>query len=165
MYRKKQRLSGETMTTLLNGILGDLTGDSVAVGSSSGRNGVEAAEAPYIVPDVPVTRVQGVRALKSCTYLENATTPTQTLVAILATDCVQELSAWLMKTQKQKAWLSKKPEERPVVNLSTLRFSPAVRALHNVIYEMEDCADKGLANILSLLDGRLVHTSTFSCLG
>ena len=152
MCSNKKGISGETMATLLSGILGDLVGEK----QDTGPQGSEAPLAPYVVSEVPVSKVQGVRAKKSCTFLQEPQTISQTVSAVLSTEAVQALSAWLLKAQRTKAWLSKIPEERPVVNLATMRFSPAAQAICDLIKGMEMDTDTGIADVLFLFDGRSI---------
>lgn len=133
--KKKGQAALATMQSLLNGILSDLTGSDEPVESQQVAEAApqEAASAPFTSPDLPVGKVQGVRALKSNTWLQRVETPVEILVAVLATEPVQYLSAWFLKTQSNSNWLSKKVEERPLVNLASLRFSPVVQAVTGAI--------------------------------
>ena len=112
----------------------------------------EVAAASFTTSDVPIGKVQGVRATKSCSWIERPSTAVELLVAILSTEPVGHLSAWLLKAQKLKSWLSKDPTERPLVNLVTYRFSPASRCVH----ELADMLLSGTTGRLDILDGSLV---------
>lgn len=138
--------------TLLNSILCDLAGfeegddDLRAV-----TRPAEAASVPFTTAEVPVTKVQGVRAAKSCTWLARAETITETLVSILSTSPMVHLSAWFLRSQRKKGWLSKEVAERPLVNLVSPRHSPAVRAVSERIQILKS----GLTGPLGLFDGVL----------
>ena len=119
------------MATLLQGILQDLTGSTADDGTAPAS--VEAASAPFTSPDLPISKVQGVRALKTSGWLCRIQTATEIFVSVLSTLPLQHLSAWMLKTQGDVNWLSKKAEERPLLNLASLRYSPAVAAINEAI--------------------------------
>eukprot|EP00438_Fugacium_kawagutii_P006490 Skav226929 [mRNA] locus=scaffold3020:72657:73124:+ [translate_table: standard] len=144
--------------TLLNSILCELGG--FEEGDDDFRSVVtrpaEAASVPFTTAEVPVTKVQGVRAAKSCTWLARAETITETLVSIVSTSPMVRLSAWFLKTQRKKGWLSKEACERPLVNLVSPQHSPAVRAVSECVHILKS----GLTGPLGLFDGVLDGTGS-----
>jgi hypothetical protein len=142
--------SANNMATLLQGILQDLTGSTAEDGTASAS--VDAVSAPFTSPDLPVSKVQGVRALKTSAWLCRIQTATEIFVSVLSTLPLQHLSAWLMKTQGDVCWLSKKAEERPLVNLVSLRFSPAVAAINEAIEMLKPHVILGAPYPVVLLD-------------
>ena len=156
-----------TMHSLLEGILHDLTGSDDPFHHSdpppSSENAIrttptEAASAPFTVPELPVTKVQGVRALKSNAWIQRRETRTEILCAVWATQPVQVLSAWLLKAQGDKCWLSKNVVERPLVNLATPHFSPVVSAMTDAINMMSQNQILAAPYPMILLNRNSVHT-------
>lgn len=141
-----------SLASLMSGILQDLTGepvgDAVAPGNSSA---LEAAIAPFVHPDVPIGKVQGVRARKSCTWIRRPQTLSELLIAVLSTKPVSGLSQWLLHQQGSNSYLSRDPTERPAVCCATLRYNPAVKA----ISESVNMLRSGLEGIVLVFDGDL----------
>ena len=173
MCSKKQPRTGkkQTMASLVQGIVSELTGGDEAglreeeplPAAGNAVSHVDAASAAYVSPELPVSKVQGVRAMKSCAWLERPETPTEVLVSILSTEPLQDLSFWFLKSQKNMGWLSKKPEERPIVNLTSLQFSPVVLVVSETISTLEFNLDVQEPEILLLLDGGLVLRLCVCC--
>lgn len=86
-------------------------------------------ESPFVFPEVPIQKVQGVRANKSQSWLQRPTTVVELMTCILTTEPVFKLSTWLLQQQEDECWLSKRPEDRPMINLVTARYSPVMRAI------------------------------------
>ena len=156
MSQKKAKNKGSSeanMTSLLQGILTDLTG--CMHDESGGPVSMEDVSAPFTAPEMPVSKVQGVRALKTCAWLGRAQTATEIFVAVLGTQPLQHLSAWFLGAQGNMSWLSEKIEERPVVNLVSLRFSPVVRAINEAILLLRENCILGAPEPIVLLNGHL----------
>lgn len=86
-------------------------------------------ESPFTFPDVPVAKIQGVRAAKSESWLKRTETISEIASAIMSTEPVFRLSTWFLQQQEEQTWLSDNPSNRPIVNLVTPRFSPVVKAI------------------------------------
>ena len=146
---------------ILSGLLGDEA--YVQTGDDSGNLPLPAGESPFTCPDVPVGRVQGLRAAKSESWLDRPETATEILVAILATQPVYELSCHFMEEQKHQSWLSDDPRKRPLTSLATERYSPVVDKLVKYLNVLETPVDA--ESIISLLCGNLAppagHVSHF----
>ena len=125
-------------------------GDVVASGNET--------ESPFTFPDVPVAKIQGVRAAKSETWLRRPETLSEIVSAILSTEPVFHLSTWFLKQQEDQTWLSEDPTRRPLVNLVTPRFSPVVRAIAScfdmlLAPDSEDGPFAFLRGVLNVLGG------------
>ena len=103
-----------------------------------GRVAQQSPESPFVFPDIPVQRIQGVRASKSETWLSRTTTVSELVTAIETTEPVFRLSTWLLQQQEDQLWLSQDPTLRPVVSLVTPRFSPVVRAMSQCFSMLQD---------------------------
>ena len=115
-------------------------------------------ESPFTFPDVPVAKIQGVRAAKSETWLRRPETLSEIVSAILSTEPVFHLSTWFLKQQEDQTWLSEDPTRRPLVNLVTPRFSPVVRAIAScfdmlLAPDSEDGPFAFLRGVLNVLGG------------
>ena len=95
-------------------------------------------EEPFTFPDVPIGRIQGVRAAKSETWIARGETVTELTVAVLTTEPMLELSVWLMHQQEHTLWLAQDPNRRPLVALTTPRYSPVVEAIHKCVRMLEE---------------------------
>lgn len=119
-------------------IVQDLTGEKIdGKATQEGSAALDTAIAPYVHPDVPVGKVQGVRATKACNWIEREETLTELLVAVLSTDSVGKLSCRILRDQREKAFLAKEAHRRPIVCCATLRFNPAVHAIHEIIEDLQ----------------------------
>lgn len=150
LFTPKGKPSASSMNALLNSLVSDLTG-GVVVQSSDGTGALEAAASPYVCPDVPKSKVQGVRSGKSVKWLEREETLTEIIVLVASSESVSRLSGWLFRAQHLQLWLHQDPRERPLVCLATMRFSPAVKALNDCIVAMTS----GREEIIQMLDGVL----------
>ena len=121
----------------------------------------DESESPFVFPDVPVQKVQGVRANKSETWLQRSTTVAEVITAIATTEPVFQVSTWYLQQQEAEAWLSKEPEKRPLVNLSSRRYSPVVEAISKCLSALRDPLDADHGPLF-LLDCYLVARD--SCL-
>lgn len=93
----------------------------------------DGSESPFVFPDVPVQKVQGVRANKSETWLRRPTTVAEVITAISTTEPVFRLSTWYLQQQESEGWLSSNPDMRPLVNLVTRQYSPVTKAISQCI--------------------------------
>ena len=117
----KQSTPASDMLSVLRALLPDEEGNAIVSDNSQ--------EAPFTFPDVPVAKIQGVRAAKSEAWLARQSTASELSVAIMATEPVFSLSTWFLQQQEEQSWLSNDASKRPLVNLVTARFSPVVRAI------------------------------------
>ena len=136
------------MNDLVKGLMDDIQKSSEA-GEAASLQGASAAA--FVQPDVGVSKIQGVRARKSCDFLARPQTLQDICVALLVTQPLERYMHWLFKVQTEKAWLASDPTCRPVVNLVTLQFSPAVAAVNTLAKSLQ----QPLAESLSLFDGNL----------
>ena len=88
-----------------------------------------AASSVFMQQDIPVTKVQGVRAKKGAMWFGRVESATEIMVAVHVSRPVEIITAWLLKTQKQESWLSMDPLERPLVQLVTPELSRTVQSL------------------------------------
>lgn len=114
----------------------------------------EVASATFTASDIPMAKVQGVRATKACTWMSRPSTPSEVMSAIVSTHPVAELSAWFLRGQKLKTWPHKDPSMRDLVNLATERYSPASRCVHEIVHILQT----GMEGPLAIFDGSLVGT-------
>lgn len=123
-------------------------------------------ESPFVFPEVPVQKVQGVRAGKSQSWLQRPTTVVELMTSILTTEPVFKLSTWLLQQQEDECWLSKQPEDRPMVNLVTARYSPVMRAIADCLAALQNPLDVEHGPLFLLdrsLFGSSSHNSSLSC--
>lgn len=113
-------------------------------------------ESPFTFPDVPVARVQGIRAAKCEDWLARESTLCELLSAIVTTEPIFRLSTWLLQQQEERLWLSNDPTKRPIVNLVTPRFSPVVKAISSLIDMLVSPFDDHKGPLM-FLDGFLVQ--------
>ena len=113
--------------------------------------GDQDAALSFTVPDTPASKVQGVRAKKSCDYLCREATTTEMCISVLASLPVETYSFWLFKRQSEKSWLDKDPAQRPIVAPSSDGDkNPLIRALADFVSVVHALPSESLA---SLLDG------------
>ena len=123
MY-KPQR--GQTLAQLVGALMDDIqqsAGTQVAEGAAS------MASAAFVLPDLPVSKIQGVRARKGATWFGRVESACEMLVAISASRPVERITTWMLKAQKDESWLAADPAQRPLVQLVTPGLSIPVQAL------------------------------------
>ena len=130
VFRKK---AGSNQSAPASDVLSVLRALLPDEGHSDATISDNSQESPFTFPDVPVSRIQGVRAAKSEGWLARSLTASELSVAILATEPVFQLSTWFLKQQEEESWLCADPSKRPLVNLVTPRFSPVVRAMSSCL--------------------------------
>lgn len=145
MFQKKGHASG-SVKHLVNSIVSELIGNDVVQATPD-----EAAASPYVCPDVPVSKVQGVRATKSAAWIGREETLVELLALVVTSEPIANLSAWLFRTQRLQSWLHRDAAQRPLVCLATKRFSPAVTAVNECVLALTSNPDE----LLSILDGAL----------
>ena len=153
LFRNKGKSSNGVMN-LLNSILCDLAGcDQDDVPDLVAKQPSETASMSFTSAEVPLVKVQGVRAAKSCDWLERPETMTEILTAIVSTLPVVRLSRWFLRSQSEKLWLHRQAEERPMLNLVTPRYSPAVQSVHESVQTLQSGLDGDLALFNGVLHG------------
>ena len=115
----------------------------------------DGSESPFVFPDVPVQKVQGVRANKSETWLRRPTTVAEVITAISTTEPVFRLSTWYLQQQESEGWLSSNPDMRPLVNLVTRQYSPVTKAISQCLAALREPFDVDHGPLF-LLDGFLI---------
>lgn len=163
LFRRKKSSNGRdddsdnshNIQTLMDAIVCELTGQDKGTlcrkEAVDAKDAATAAAGAFTNPDIPVAKVQGVRALKSTEWLMRPQTGTELFVAVLSTEPVFVLSAYLLQGLKLKAHLSKDASQRPAVSLATPRYSHAVESVGKAIHLLES----GLQGPLFLFDGAL----------
>lgn len=152
LFRKTKGKSGQQeLADALNSVLFALTGceDMSALAKPE-----ELATATLTSSDIPVAKVQGVRASKACNWIARPTTATEILAAVVSTEPVERLSCWFLQSQSRKTWLHVNPCERPLVNMATRRYSPASTCVHQMVQNLL----QGLAGPLAVFDGTLAKS-------
>ena len=119
---KKRRGVGEaSIGALVNSLVEDLVQQGQAADSDPVQN-------CFVLPDISVSKVQGVRAKKSLTYIQRAETTFDMYACVVGVQHLELYSFWLFKSQEQEAWLAAEVEKRPLIAL-TGDDSPVARAL------------------------------------
>lgn len=137
---------------LLSSIMCDIAGCETDGNGEIIAKPEDVASASFTASDIPVAKVQGVRAAKGLAWLQRIETPCEILAAVVCTEHVGHLSAWLLKGQSHQTWLHRDPQERPLVALATLRYSPAAKCVDALFHLLHD----GKSGRLALFDGTLV---------
>jgi hypothetical protein len=94
-------------------------------------------------------KVLRVRAKKSWGWMTHDSTPTELVICVCVTQCLLHLAWKFFKEQCQQAWLCKNPDLRPVINLASQVYSPAILCLGNLTALLQAPA----ATAFPLLDG------------
>lgn len=149
MFRsnKKRNIHGTSMAALLNSLSADI------VAASDDPSCAADHGAAFVVPDVQPSKVEGVRAKKSCLYIERAETLTETFVSLLAPMPIESYMHWLLRAQELEAWLHKDPCERPLINLTSTTHSPVMEALGRLTQSAFEVPVESA--LLKLMDGTL----------
>lgn len=135
------------MAALLNSLSADI------VAASDDPSCAADHGAAFVVPDVQPSKVEGVRAKKSCLYIERAETLTETFVSLLAPMPIESYMHWLLRAQELEAWLHKDPCERPLINLTSTTHSPVMEALGRLTQSAFEVPVESA--LLKLMDGTL----------
>lgn len=142
------------MMKLLCSIMNDIAGcDGDSESMVEKPEEVAAASFSTSATDMPIGKVQGVRASKSCLWVARPSTPTELLAAIVATAPVHHMTARFLQEQSLDAHLHSDPQRRPLVNLVTARYSPACRCVSDLIAVLTS----GISGPLELFDGNLTQ--------
>ena len=144
LFSKQKGRQESVADTSMSALVGALVSELVE--SSGGQS-----DAPFVLPDVPPAKVQGVRAKRSCGFVEAPTSVSDMLIAVLAVQPLETYTHWLLQTQRDELWLSRDPLKRPLVNLVSEQHSPAIQA----VCRYTDMLLKPPAELetVSLLDG------------
>ncbi|CAE7591425.1 unnamed protein product [Symbiodinium natans] len=97
--------------------------------SADEPDAASAASSAFTLPDLPVSKIQGVRAGKGAAWLARQESATEMAVGIYTSRPIEHVTAWLLKSQKMESWLAAEPSERPLVQLTTPDMSVTVQAL------------------------------------
>ena len=145
MYKPKR---GQTLAGLVGALMDDIQQSA----------GVQVAEGPaamasnaFVLPDLPVSKIQGVRARKGAAWFGRDESATEMVVAIAASRPVERVTAWMLKAQKDESWLAADPGLRPLVQLVTPGLSCCVQALCEYA-SMMSCLPADL-DVCQVLDG------------
>jgi hypothetical protein len=132
------------MATLLGSLISDLVQASDADGDEAGH-----VQSAFVAPEIPPSKVQGVRAKKSISYVERPETVAEMYVSVLAVGPLEKYLYWLFKQQRDETWLSSDPAKRPLVALTSesdnnpvlLALAEYAAALASSPVESEDLSD------------------------
>lgn len=133
MFRsaKKRCIQDTTLAVLVESLTHDI------VAASDGPD--QQAAAAFVLPDIHPTKVEGVRAKKSCLYIERPESTTETFISVVAPGPVERYMHWLLKAQEQELWLHRDPKQRPIVNLASPNNSPVIKALAALTLSVFSC--------------------------
>lgn len=150
MFRtaKKKNIHGTSMTDLVQLLQQEI----VAAGDTPSSSADPGAA--FMVPDVGPGKIEGVRAKKSCLFIERPESVAETFLSVVVVDPLERYMHWLLHNQEQKLWLHKDSSERPVVKCATPCVSPIVKTLAE--YTDGIFCVPMISETLQMLDGCLV---------
>lgn len=141
-------------------LLGNLISDLALVSDASAPD--DPVQSAFVAPDIAPSKVQGVRAKKSLSYVERSETPAEMYLAVLAVGPLEKYMYWLFKCQKEQSWLSPCPDKRPLVIL-TSQSSPVLEALCEYAAALSELPPLQMSDLFHLCGHLTFRCKLFQC--
>ena len=140
---------GQTLSSLIGALVDDIQQSAQSADSDLAASASNA----FMLPDLPVSKIQGVRARKGAVWFGRSESATEMVVAVYSSQPVERITAWMLKSQKQESWLAEDASKRPLVQLATPAVSCTAQALCEYA-AMMNCVPAD-SEICQILDGAL----------